>query len=31
MKVMIDENIKDDKYTLQLGDLVEGEMMSFML
>lgn len=25
MKVMIDENIKDDKYTLQLGDLVEGE------
>ena len=25
MKVMIDENIKDDKYMLQLGDLVEGE------
>lgn len=25
MKVMIDENIKDDKYILQLGDLVEGE------
>lgn len=23
MKVMIDENIKDDKYILQLGDLVE--------
>lgn len=25
MKVMIDENIKDDKYILKLGDLVEGE------
>lgn len=25
MKVIIDENIKDDKYILKLGDLVEGE------
>lgn len=24
MKVILDENIKDDKYILQLGDLVEG-------
>ena len=24
MKVIIDENIKEDKYILQLGDLVEG-------
>lgn len=25
MKVIVDENIKEDKYILQLGDLVEGE------
>ena len=24
MKVILDENIKEDKYILQLGDLVEG-------
>lgn len=24
MKVVLDENIKEDKYILQLGDLVEG-------
>lgn len=31
MKVMIDENIKDDKYILQLGDLVEVEDDEFYI